>query len=94
MSSLVRYALIALGTILPITLNTGLNPRFIKYSISYLRVLVIATSVKSFTGVARIACVVQSYGMKIVVIPFNEQMGKVPVKSTYMVLSLWLIAAR
>ena len=45
--------------------------------------LTIVSSAIFFTGVARIAFVVQSYMMKIATIPSMDLIGNFPVKSTY-----------
>ena len=80
-----RYVCTDLLATLSIILKHGLNPRFVKYSIFFLNDSTIVASFTSVTGVARIAFVVQSYSMKMVVIPSMDRSGNLPVKSVYIV---------
>ena len=60
-------------------LNTGLNPLSVRYFRLFLKVSTIVVSLKSGTGVARILLLVQSYKMKIDVIPFIDLRGNLAV---------------
>ena len=50
-----RYFLTAVEATLPMMLKTGLKPLFVKYVMFSLKVAIVDISVKSFTGVSRIA---------------------------------------
>ena len=62
-----------------------MNPLFVRYVIFCLKQLTIVSSAIFFTGVARIAFVVQSYMMKIGTIPSMYLIGDLPVNSTYII---------
>lgn len=62
-------------------LKLGLNPLLVRYSMLCLKASTMDESLTSATGVARMAFDVQSYRMKIVVMPSIERRGNLPVKS-------------
>ena len=78
-----RSFLTTLEDTLPMMLNTGLKPLFVRNVMFSLNIAIVAVSVKSFTGVADISFDDQSYSTKICWFPSNDLIGNVPVKSTY-----------
>ena len=70
---------------LSMMLKTGLKPLSVNYVIFSLKVDIVDVSFKYFIGVARIAFDDQLYITNIDVIPYIDQIGYFPVKSTYMV---------
>ena len=86
-----RFAYTAFDATSLIMLRMGLNPLFVRYVICCLKHLTIVSSAIFFTGVARIAFVVQSYMMNFTTIPSMDLIGNLPVKSTYIVPSFIFI---
>jgi hypothetical protein len=62
-------------------LKLGLKPRFVRYIMFVRNASTIDVSLMSFPGVARIAFDVQSYRMKMDVMPSIDLSGNLPVKS-------------
>ena len=60
-------------------LNTISKPRFVRYVMFSLNVVIIEVSVRSFTWVANIAFKDQSYSTKIAVFPSIDLIGNFPV---------------
>jgi hypothetical protein len=77
---------------LSIMLKTGLNPRFERYSMFVLKLFTIVSAFASLMGVAKMAFVVQSYMMNNARVPSIAVMGKLPVRSAYIVPFLGSIA--
>lgn len=62
-------------------LKLGLKPRFVRYTMFVRNASTIDVSLTSVTGVARIALDVQSYRMKMDVMPSTDWSRNFPVKS-------------
>ena len=71
--------MIALDAILSIKLNVGQKPCLLKYAMLLLNASIVDPSFTYLTGEARMALVVQSYRMKMAVMPLMERIRKVPV---------------
>lgn len=76
-----RYVCTVLLATLSIILNCGLKPRLVRYSTLLRYASMMEVSLTSVTGVARMALVVQSYRIKMDVIPSIDRRGNLPVKS-------------
>ena len=72
------YFLTALDATLSMILKTGLKPLFVRYVMFSLNVVIVEVSVRSFTGVAKIAFYNQLYSTNIAVLLSLDMIRKFP----------------